>query len=217
MRLTSSENVSVRRKSTPLQMLIGGVFGAAFGYASMSAVTRLAENGIDNLHIWAFCVAIMLVAIGLVTLGASLSDARLRQAYGIAPDEPDLHHERRTTRLQGAVLVVAGMVMVIPALGPDILPVGRYAAMVIILGLLALETWINWTIYREGDEFARAVIADTSSLTFGIVQMALFVWASAEVFGLAPTASALDLMTALMVIYILCAGIVTVRRGLAVG
>ena len=80
------------------------------------------------------------------------------------------------------MLVLAGLILLTPIAAPsDLPPVWTYGA---VIGLLAVQSVLNLLLWRRSDELLRRVTAETSALSFWVLQIALVLYASAERLGL---------------------------------
>ena len=115
--------------------------------------------------------------------------------------------------LQIIILVLAASMLILPIVRPDSLPpVWAFGA---VVGLLVVQSGFNLALWRKSDELIRRVTAETSALSFWVLQAALLVYASAERLGLVETISGWGLLAILMAVYIFASGIAAWRRGLS--
>ena len=114
--------------------------------------------------------------------------------------------------LQIAVLSLAGLMLMLPIIRPEALPpIWAFGA---VIGLLLVQSLLNLSLWRRSDELMRRVTAETSALSFWILQGALLVYASAERLGLVETISGWGLLAVLMAVYLLASVVAAWRRGL---
>ena len=114
--------------------------------------------------------------------------------------------------LQVAVLVLAGLILLTPIAAPsDLPPVWTYGA---VIGLLAVQSVLNLLLWRRSDELLRRVTAETSALSFWVLQIALVLYASAERLALVEAVTAWGLLAILMAVYLMASVAAAWRRGL---
>lgn len=114
--------------------------------------------------------------------------------------------------LQIGVLLLAGLMLMLPIIRPEsVPPTWAFGA---VVGLLVVQSALNLSLWRRSDELMRRVTAETSALSFWILQAALLVYASAERLGLVETISGWGLLAVLMAVYLLASGVAAWRRGL---
>lgn len=195
-------------------MAAGGLAG--YGVGQLAGEVRLAATWgwSDALGM---IVAGLLLALGLVMLGASFS----RKAAGAMLDpgdpRPASAEQLKFARQQGWVLALSGVMMAAPVVAASYpLPYTPRAAL--LTGLVAvfiLQTVINLAFWQRADELMRRMIAEVSMVSFWVLQGALFLWAAAEKLGLAPPLTTWDCLTILMVFYLATSAIIGARRGFA--
>lgn len=125
--------------------------------------------------------------------------------------------QRTYYRLQAAVLLLAGLMLgappVLDAVAGPLDPTLGAAGLTGIAALFLLQCACNLAVWLRSDELIRRMMAETSALSFWIVQGALFLWAAGERLGVAPALSAWDLTVLLMAIYLAVSTTVSVVRG----
>lgn len=200
---------------------VGAICGAAGAFVSR----RAAEAGLFDLEAlsWSYGLALVLGLImgvsGLIAVATSFN-ARLT-AQALDPDGSTPPRAGQTTfyRQQGLVLVLAGLMMVAPVIAGQLYdPVPRGLAIALLAGLVAaslIQTLLNLSVWNRADEMMRRMIAETGSICFWLLQGLFFLWAAAEVLGLAPALSSWDLMTVLMAVYLVVSAVAAMRRGFA--
>jgi hypothetical protein len=172
--------------------LLGAATGAGVAAFSGDLLTRWEDEA-------NFLLGVTLIAMAIVT-GAVMAT-----------------RPRSTPRdcgfLQIAVLLLAGTMLMLPIVRPETLPpLWAFGA---VIGLLVVQSALNLSLWRRSDELMRRVTAETSALSFWILQTALLVYASAERLGLVETISGWGLLAILMAVYILASGVAAWRRGLS--
>ena len=193
--------------------LAGGVFGYGSAWLVIEYVGLPSPDGVRWSDAVAMIVALMLAAGGLAVLAASRNGRAL--AAATSADAPAAPGEVRDMRLQGAVLVLSGLLLAAPmaaVLAGNPAPALTLAAIAVVF---ALHTAMNLSLWRRGDEMIRRVILESGALAFWIGQAALFGWAVAERLGVAPTLTAWDILVVVMGLYLVCSATVGLRRGLS--
>lgn len=182
------------RKLAGLAVLAGA--GAASGYG-VATLTR------DRLDSWpdetALLVAATLVASGIaVAVIVALRPRRIPRGCGV---------------LQSLVLLLAGVMMALPVLGP-----GVAAPAVVMAGVVLIllgQTVANLMLWRAADEMLRRVMLETAALAFAASQLLLFLYGAAERLGLVEAVSAWALIAPMMALYLLASMVAAARRGLS--
>lgn len=194
-------------------ILACAVAGGLFGYFGAGLIdSSIGFEGGANIFL--LLLAILFAAIGLVTLAMSRSSRATAAALKIALEPgDDVAPERRLMRLQGAVLLISAAAMLLPALGRAPLGLNGETAFAIVLALILVETVVNWRIWRSSDEMMRRMMGEICAIAFWAFQLILFVWAVAVQFGLLARFDPLDVIAAMMAIYIVAAGAIGARRG----
>lgn len=193
--------------------VMGGLFGYGSAWLVIEYVGLPSPDGVRWSDAVAMIVALMLAAGGLSVLAASRNGRAL--AAATSADGPAAPAEVRDMRLQGAVLVLSGLLLAAPmaaVLVGNPAPVLTLAAIAVVF---ALHTAMNLSLWRRGDEMIRRVILESGALAFWIGQAALFGWAVAERLGVAPTLTAWDILVVVMGLYLVCSATVGLRRGLS--
>ena len=122
-------------------------------------------------------------------------------------------------RQQGAVLLLAGVMMALPV-GVGIIagtPPPTALATATMIGVLltfAVQTALNLAIWKRADEFMRRMISEAGSLSFWVLQALLFLYAAAERLGLVPAITAWDCAVVMMAGYLCASAIISTRNNL---
>ncbi|ESQ87494.1 hypothetical protein ABAC460_19395 [Asticcacaulis sp. AC460] len=159
----------------------------------------------------------LIIALGLVGMGVAVLAGHWIDPLGRAMARSDSKRldplMKRLLGLQGVTLILAGLVMGgVPLLAQASIQ-GNVAVYAGVVAVFALQTGVNWLIWRHGDEFHRRAMLDTGALSFWILQGALFLWAAAERLNLAPALSTWDLMAVTMAVYLMLSSFVAWRLG----
>ncbi|MFN4296544.1 MAG: hypothetical protein ACK4FB_06840 [Brevundimonas sp.] len=193
--------------------LAGGLFGYGSAWLVIQYSGLPSPDSVRWSDLGAMLVALMLVAGGLSVLAASRSGRAL--AAATAADAPAGPAEMRDMRLQGAVLILSGLLLAAPlvaVLSGNAAPVLTLVAIGVVF---VLHTAMNLSLWRRGDEMVRRVVLEAGGMAFWIGQAALFGWAVAERLGVAPPLTAWDILVVVMGLYLTCSVIVGLRRGLS--
>ena len=184
---------SLVRRLAGLAALAG--LGAAVGYA-------VANNGLTLDLPWpdslALLVALMLLATALISLVMLV----------VRPHASP----RGCGVLQGAVMGLAGVLMLLPVAAAGRADPGLIYA--VILALVAVQSAANLILWRRADEMLRRVMWEACAMAFWTGQIALFLYAAAERLSLVEPVSAWGLMGVLMVLYFAASVVAGLRRGL---
>jgi MFS family permease len=208
---------SPRSMKIAARVVIGALAGAAFGGALVKLLLRLHvslwhASWSDGLALW---LGVSFLGIGLIMAGVSFNRREVaRNLEGREAKLPATDEEVRAVRLQGATLVLAGIMLMLPLMAMGSLGMPAYAPQLFYAGivlLFALQTAANAMLWRCCDEFLRRQILLTAAIAFAIGQGALFLWAAAEHLHLAPAISSWDIVTLLMAGYLAIGGYIAVR------
>jgi len=198
-----------------LQFGLGAIAGAA---AALVFDHFLGKEDIGDAHGFGLLIGTALSYMGLVLLVASGSPAHAAKlmAQTLEPGE-DFAAEMRLLRLQALVTLMAGVELLVLSWRTDLLTgAGREILLVGLLALALVQTWLNYRIWRRGDEFFRHVLIESAVVSFVLFQFILFAWAAGtRLLGL-DQPSALDLYVFLMAVYLLVSFVVGLRRGYGV-
>ncbi len=171
--------------------LAGGVFGAALAAFTEGRFPDWADEA-------NFFLGVTLIAMAVVT------GVIMMVRPGIAP--------RGCGLLQVVVLLLAGAMLLLPVLAPaEWPPAWAFGG---VIGLLIVQSGFNLALWRRADEMMRRVIAETSALSFWVLQAALLIYATAERLGFVETISGWGLLAILMAVYLLSSVVAAWRRGL---
>lgn len=199
--------------------------GAVAGIVGSLAADRAAEAGLYDPEAlsWSYGLALTLGLIMGVSgvFAVVVSFSARATARALDPDGSTAPRPGQKTfyRQQGFVLVLAGLMMAAPVVANQLYdPVPRGLAIALMAGLVAaslIQTLLNLSVWNRADEMMRRMIAETGSLCFWLLQGLFFLWAAAEVLGLAPALSSWDLMTILMAVYLAVSAVAAMQRGFA--
>lgn len=170
---------------------LGGLFGFAIATLTDGVLTRWEDE-------IALVMAVTLGAVGVIgAVMTLLRPSRAPKGCGI---------------LQTVVMLLAAALFLLPMFG------ARLASPEVVFGgvvaLVVVQSIANLMLWRAADEMLRRVMAETSALAFWVIQLSLFLYASAERLGLIQTISAWGMMGILMGVYFVASMIAAARRGI---
>jgi hypothetical protein len=207
--------------NTLICSLIGAVAGYFVGRALKQSGAALPFPDWSLAEFASILIGVALLFSAVYTLVATTSVARwkamvekqpLKDTADLAIDPAALVEGRRAAW----VAAIAGLAVFVPPIaahaGLDLETRGAVA--VVLGGLLALESWINWQLWRDGDELTRTVIAQTGAFCFWVLQLGLFIWAALAKLDLVADVDSWALVTILMGTYLVASVTISVRRGL---
>jgi hypothetical protein len=122
----------------------------------------------------------------------------------------------RLMRMSAVLLVLSGVLLLAPPIAVR-LGLGDTATIAVAaaIGLLLLvATWLSWRATRMSDELNRTLAVESSAVSFWVLTIGLFGWASLVKLGLAPEIGAWTLMMITMAVSLLVQIAMAVRRGL---
>jgi hypothetical protein len=209
--MSAAETIHSSNPFTPkvlLRMGIGAIAGAAVGYLGVELLMHLhisprQVGWSDAIALW---ISIVFIALGLVVGLVSTNRSRLAKELEPEATVPASAGEVHITRLQAAVLAIAGVLMGTPVFAQPYIaqhPGGNYVVFVSILVVFALQTWLNIRIWVASDEFLRKTILQVTALTFTIGQGLFFLAAAAEHLHLIAPISSWNVYSLLMLLYLL--------------
>jgi hypothetical protein len=172
-----------------VQMVVGVTAGAVISYVFVTALRHFGINlkAMAWIDVMALLQGMVFAALGLIALAITMSPRLAGVQIEQATDAPPASRLELTLgRLQGVVLLLAGLLMLTPLLASELGMSGEQTPLlfaVIVVGYL-LQTGVNLAIWQRADELMRAMIARTSAVSFWVLQGALFLAASAQKLGL---------------------------------
>jgi hypothetical protein len=192
--------------------IAGAVAGA--GLISFIKAMGVSVKALTPFDIASLTIAALFIAMGLVQSFITTNRMRLAKMLesgdaasldDIGERIPATDREVHAIRLQSAVLVLAGVMLILPIAVLGAVQLHPAIAGWVFAGILLLflaQTVLNIRIWQTCDEFVRSAILKTCAMTFAIVQSLLFLWAAAERLHLAPAISSWNSFTVLMSCYI---------------
>ena len=203
-------------RSRLIQMAIAAVFGAASSFCLLSALEHLGLNlkhmpGIDWI---ALTLGTAFTCLGIVTIAITISPRlAARQIDQSLEAPPASRRELGMVRLQGTVVLLAGVLLLTPLLATAHginTSFAPYLFSLIVLVFLG-QSVLNFLLWRRADELFRKATADTGSISFWILQGLLFLAASAQRLGLIPNFSLWSAMVLTLGVYSIAGIIVSLR------
>ncbi|OYW23757.1 MULTISPECIES: hypothetical protein [unclassified Sphingomonas] len=194
---------------------IGGVVGYFVGRALKQSGATLPDLSVADVA--SVIIGIVLLFSAAYAYVATTSPARWNRMVEKQPDDESVDPDAlRSGRWQALVAALAGIMIMTPPLamlnGFGTQTLGAIAVGLFVL--LAVQSWINWKLWREGDELTRAVIAQTGAVCFWVLQLGLFAWATITKLKFASDTDSWSLMTVLMGAYLIVSVVISTRRGL---
>jgi len=195
---------------------VGFVAGCALGAGGAHLILQHGER-LSPADIVGLFVALILAGSGLFTLVIGVNAATYRRlGSGVEPGEAPDAGLLRFARQTGIVSLLAGCLFAAPpiaamlAIGAD----GMLLIYIAIVALIAVESWVNFRIWRDGDELVRAVVTQSAAICFWVLQGLFFLWAAAERMALVEPVGSWNLLVVLMSTYLIVATAVSIRSGL---
>lgn len=198
--------ISARQMMTAMAAaVVGGIFG--YGLMKLLIALHLQPKVISWSEILGLAIGAGFLVYGGIVF--YLSFRRRMVARALEGDEavlPATDMEVRVLRLQSFVLGLSGLLLMAPVVGNAEIRSLSVAGGMVFLGivlLFGLQTWLNVRLWKSCDEFLRRQILVSAAITFAVGQGVLFLWAAGEMLHLAPAASAWDILTLAMALYLL--------------
>ena len=196
--------------------LAGAFAGAAAGAGLMTFIKAMgvSAKAVTPFDIASLTIAAVFVAMGLVQSFVATNRvhlARMLEGGDAVPVDdigekiPATDQEVYAVWLQSAVLILAGVMLILPIATMGAVQLHPAIAGWVFAGIFLLflvQTGLNVRIWQTCDEFVRTAILRTCALTFAIIQSLLFLWAAAERLHLVKALSSWNSYTVLMTCYI---------------
>ncbi len=159
-----------RMRRHAVEVLIGGVIGAGFGFGIASFVDATGFERWTIAELASLGIAFMLFFMGGFVLVMSASEDRWRRlvAFRQPGSEPPDRDSMLAIRRQGVIIALTGPILAAPpvlahlGLGDN----GRAIGAAAVLAVLAFQTWLNWRLYRTSDELVRQVTVMAGAVCF---------------------------------------------------
>lgn len=208
-----------------VRALVFAVVAAPLGYLFGKYLAGLEQAGVWSApdlgwsDVLALFLAGLMLVVGLITLLVSANRGTLGRQIDPEDGRPATSAQTVFYAQNGGVLALAGMMMAAPVLvrvAFDPVPsmIGS-ATMIGLVALFLLQTAGNISVWIRSDELMRKAMAEIAAVSFVLLQGALFLWAAGEKLDLLPALSLWDAVSICMTAYLVIAGVVTWRRGLA--
>lgn len=188
--------------------LLGAGLGAGLGYSGVELAPSL-----DLPDVVACAVAAGLFLAGGFAVLVSFNRRTLSAASMLDGEAQDC--EIRAARRQGAVVILAGALMALPVVAAETRLIGGSVAYAAVLLIFGLQSVLNWSVWKRGDEMTRRMISEAGALSFWVMQGGLFLYAAAERLGLTPAATAWQITVVMMAGYLILSSVAALRRGYA--
>jgi hypothetical protein len=211
--MTANESLSPASTLTTkhiTRLLAGAALGAAAGWGWIQLLQDLHVpfKGMPWADLLALVIGLVFLLAGVVTVAISANRKELAATiegnYGDAM--PATNEEVRSYRRQGLTLALAGILLMVPVVSQGYLKAHPGAALALYVGvvaLYALQTLVNYLLWKGADEFLRVLMLRMAAISFAVGQGLLFLWAAAEKLRLARAVSSWEIVTLLLTGYML--------------
>jgi hypothetical protein len=139
---------------------------------------------------------ILCIAAALISLQMGLI---MGFVHAVQPKDAPMPRARL---IQVLNFICAGSVLVLPILGERF--IDRDMNFVLIMALYAANAWMTWVIWREADEFMRAMLRDACLASYHVIALALALYATGERLDLIHGATAWGFLGFIGLVNILC-------------
>jgi hypothetical protein len=199
------------------RMFIGALVGA--GVCGLAAKTGALHwmKGLPGEDFAAALLALMLFFLAIFAFVVSSSQAAYRLiAENYREGDPLDAGVLRTMRISAVILLLAGVLMLAPPLAVRSgASQDASIAVAAAMGVLVLiQSWLNLRVVRRSDELSRASYAETSMISFWVLQLGLYVWAMLAKLNLVAEVSLWTLMIIATAVYLAISIGVAMRRGM---
>jgi len=204
-------------RSRLFRMFVGALVGMALGgiAAATGALDWLKTLSGEDVATTLLAVMLLFLA-GFAALVSSSQGAYRRIAENYREGDPLDTDVLRITRISALILLISGALLLAPVVAARF-PTGEQNPVVIAaaMGILVLiVTWLSLRILRSGDELNRAASAEGSVISFWVLQIGLFLWASLAKLGLVAEVSLWTLMLIATAVHLVVSIGVAMRRGM---
>lgn len=204
-----------------IKSVVRGVIGLILGGLAGAGAVRLLETlhvslkGMPWSDFMAFLLGLMFFVLGAITMAVSASRKYLAQEIQSEDKTmPATNEEVRSFRLQGLTLLLAGVMLLALVAAPGTLkthPDANIGIFGTIVVLFVAQSFVNYRIWMESDEFVRAMMLQLATMTFWIVQSGIFLWAAAEHLHLVRAATSWEIANVLFFCYLIVSFVVAIR------
>ncbi|NML07601.1 hypothetical protein [Sphingomonas sp. G-3-2-10] len=199
------------------RMFIGALVGLAFcALAAASGFLELLKDMPAEDIVSTVLALLILMLGGFAVLVSSSQGAYKAIAENYREGDPLDDDVLRMMRMNAILLLISGGLLLAPPFAVR-LGAGETASIVVAAAmgaLLFLTTWLSWRVTKRSDELTRALAMESSAISFWVLTMGLFGWASMVKLGLAPEISSWTLMTAAMAVSLVVQMGLAMRRGM---
>jgi len=190
-------------------LVIGSyAIGGSVGYLCVKLLItqfHLSAKSITSADAVALWLGIAFLGAAAMLAFVSTNRAMLaRSMEGEGVEVPATDEEVRISRLQAAVLALAGVMLLTPIFAlhrVSLHPGFAVKVYFVIVVLFVLQTVLNVRLWRASDEYGRRTMLIVAASTFGIGQALLFLWGVAGRLGLTAGISGWDAIILLMSCY----------------
>ena len=204
--MTATTNPTPKSSFNARQTILMALAGFVTAQVFIRAARALGINfhSMAVIDVAAFIQALVFGMIGLIAIAITLSPSLAGRQIEQSPDAtPASSRELRISRLQGLVFLLASALLLTPlvatarGLAPSSTP--WYFAGIVVAFLL--QSFLNIRLWLQADEFLRATLERTCTITFWVLQGGLFLAASAQRLGLLPNFSLWSAMVITLGVY----------------
>jgi hypothetical protein len=199
------------------RMFIGALVGLAFcALAAASGFLELLKDMPAEDIVSTVLALLILMLGGFAVLVSSSQGAYKAIAENYREGDPLDDDVLRMMRMNGVLLLISGGLLLAPPFAV-LLGAGETVKIVVAAAmgvLLFFTTWLSWRVTKRSDELTRALAMESSAISFWVLTMGLFGWASLVKLGLAPEISSWTLMTAAMAVSLVVQMGLAMRRGM---
>ncbi len=202
---------------TAVQMLVGAAFGygAVFAFDKIVGVKWLVDNSTGS-GVFAFVLAMIFALIAIIVFAMSFS----KKLFTYNREYADMDGEEYTAqqpilRWSALGMIVYAGAFVLLALANPASGVPQTAYFGGVVAAMVVQLAIGAYLWKIYDELWREVTKEACAVSFTIIEVVLFIWAAASIFGLGVTFDPLAVLVTTTAIYTLVSVWLTVRKGMA--
>lgn len=201
---------------TFIQMLVGGGmgFGSILLFNKFVGVKWLAEN-VTPAGMIAFAVAGIFIMIAAIVLIMSFSKKMLTyNRISADMDDEEFAETRPINRWSGMGMLIYAAAFIMLALGNSSTEAPQTVYFWAVVVCMVAQLGIGWYLWMRFDELWRDVTKEASAISFTIIEIVLFVWAAASIFGFGISFDPLAVVVTTTSIYTLITVLLTARKGM---
>lgn len=200
-----------------VQMVIGALigFGGLMLFDKTVGMRWLAEN-MTPTGVFALLLAGVFIIIGTIVLILSFSKTLFtyNQMNADMGDE-EFAETRPINRWSAIGLFFYAGALILLALGNSTTDAPQYQYFWGVVGCMAAQLGVNGFLWLRYDELWKQVTKEASAISFVIIEVALFIWAGAAVFGLGVSFDPLAVVVASTGLFLFVSMGLTIRKGMA--